>query len=76
MHHRFKHIHPTRNHFQFITNILQENTQIKTPDNGSFPPLTQQVILSLKYLVPNVNISFRLVKSLVFKQGGNNFPVN
>ena len=39
MHHRFKHIHPTINHFQFIATILRENTQIQTPDNGSFPPL-------------------------------------
>ena len=34
---------------------------MKTLDNGLFPAL-------------NVNISFRSVKSLVFKQDGNNFP--
>ena len=34
---------------------------MKTPDNGLFPAL-------------NVNISFCSVKSLVFKQDGNNFP--
>ena len=33
------------------------------------------VISSLKYLARNVYINFRLVKSLVFKPGGNSFPV-
>ena len=34
-----------------------------------------QLLLSL-IVALNVNISFHSVKSLVFKQGSNNFPVN
>ena len=59
MHHRFEHIHPMIN--LLITDILQEITQIKTPDNDLFPALSDFV-----FKIPSSKCQHKLLFSEIF----------